>query len=210
MDRRHRIVVGYHHQVGRIQVDANALGIQAVQEFPQAAGRLRPRFDGEPRALPVGILGQAVARLLHDFIGVAAAVRRHHADMGGHHPAPQLQGQVHNPLGTLDFAGIVPGPGKAMPAQVAAERRNFQPVVRQQPALERDGLRGLRFRGHLPFHRIQLHAVRAQFPAFFQALGKRQLQGIRHDSNRKRSHCIFSFSCCLLCLLLGIRHYRRN
>ena len=74
----------------------------------QPRGRFRAGLDGEERTVPMCIVRQGVAGLLQDFIGVAGIVLRHHADVGGHHMAPEFQRQVDDPLGLFSiFARVL-------------------------------------------------------------------------------------------------------
>ena len=133
----------------------------------------------------MGVLRQLVAGRLHHLIGVAGRVRRHHADVGGHHLGAQLQGQIHNPLGFLDFGWILRRPGEAVSAQIAAQRRHRQPVVLQQRPFLPQGSGRHVFRRHFPVDSVQLYAVGPQRGAFGQRLVQRQAQPVGDNSNLK-------------------------
>ena len=139
------------------------------------------------------IVRQGVAGLLQDFIGVAGIVLRHHADVGGHHMAPEFQRQVDDPLGLFDFARVLIRAGEPMTPEVAAQGGNRQTVTGQQRLFLRD-LRGRQvFRRHFAAHGVKLDTVRAHVGAGFQAFFKGKAEPVGDDADRKFAHVVNPF-----------------
>lgn len=121
-----RIVPRHHDQIGWVEIDRHAGGMQGVQEGLENGRQLGSGLDGEMGPQAVGVGRQLAAGVLHDPEGVAIGIRGHHANMGGHHVGLQILGQIQNALGSLDKLRVLLRVGKAL-AQIAAQRGDGQP-----------------------------------------------------------------------------------
>ncbi len=74
MNRFHRILIRYHHQIGRIQVDPDSAGRKTVQKSLQHGGLLRTGFDGKMGSHFIPILPHGTEGILQDPVLVLTGV----------------------------------------------------------------------------------------------------------------------------------------
>ena len=190
INRRDGVTAGDHHQVGRVQIDADALASDVADKRRKRLRLFGAGFDGEGNADGGGVIAQLAAGGLHPLIGLAGIVLRHDADVRGHDRRAEAHGQIRHQLAGRDFPLVFRLGFKAMAAEIAADCGDDQSPIRQLALRLLDALVREVLIEHIPLGHIHLHALRAQFLRLIERVSERRPKRVGHHADFEVSHVL--------------------
>ena len=192
VDRLNRVVARDHDKVCRIQVDGNALGMEAVKESLQRRCNLRAGLHGEVCLHGVCIRRKLAASILHDCIARVARVVRYNADMRCDHIGLEVLCKVYDAFGFFNELRVQLRVVEAV-AEVAAQRRDRQAVILH--ALQKFAacfcvhILGRHFASCC----VNLNAGRADCNSFIESRERIGAEAVHQNADRKGIHKQFPF-----------------